>query len=815
MMQRMSVVRLLLMPALAAAGMFAFAADTETTTSAQSDVPPHWGLLDQYCSECHNATDWAGEIAFDTMLPESIPEDAAIWEEAVRKLRGRLMPPPGKPQPDQATIDSFVAWMEGRLDAAAAKHPNPGHVGLHRLNRTEYAREIESLLGLKIDATALLPRDTESDGFDNVANVLRVSPTFLDQYIVAAQEVSLAAVGRSNPPPTSKVYRAPPSRQDTHMEGLPLGTRGGMLVEHLFPADGEYRFDIGNTGGSGGGYVAGLDGRHKIVMTLDGVKVFEAELGGEEDLKAVDQRQATAAQEIRERFRNIVLPVKAGPRKIGVAFVARTLVESEETLQPLGPPDAGGGPGRIPVITGLEIVGPINPSGITETPSRRKIFVCRPATESEELPCAKQILGTIARRAFRRPITDEDLKAPLRFYEKGRASGSFDAGIQQGIMAILASPKFLYRVEAVPANVKPGQIYRISDLELASRLSFFLWSQGPDEELLEIAGSGRLRDPQVLDRQVRRMLADPRSSALVSNFAYQWLAVDEIDGIDPDPAIFPEFDGALREAFRREILLFVDSILREDRSVIDLLSADHTFVNERLALHYGIKDVRGDRFRRVKLADANRWGLLGKGAVLMGTSYANRTSPVKRGAWIMENITGTPPTAPPPGVEALKENMEGVRPQTVRERMELHRAQPSCNSCHGILDPLGLVLENFDAIGAWRVKDRETATVIDADGDLHGRKLNGPQDLRNMLLERPEQFALTITQKLMTYALGRTVEYHDMPAVRAIVRNAATDNYRFSSIVAGIVKSDAFNSSILPEESESAPIPTSVTAQAK
>jgi hypothetical protein len=765
-----------------------------SATRPHGDTPPQWQFFDKYCNECHNSTDWAGGLAFDVLSPDSLGQDAEVWEEAVRKLRGRLMPPPDKPQPDQQTINAQVAWLESRLDAAAAAHPNPGNVMLHRLNRTEYAREIERLLGLKIDAAALLPRDTKAEGFDTVASVLRVSPSFLDQYIVAAQEVGRKAVGNPKPALASVVYRTPPgANQFAHVEGLPLGTRGGLLVEHLFPADGEYVFNINQSAGFGGGYVTGLNTRQRLIMTIDGEKVFEAELGGEEDLKAVDQHQAPAANAILERLRNIKVPVKAGPRRIGIAFVARTFAESDEMLQPLNAASP-----ELPSVLGVEIVGPTMATGLTETPSRRKIFICRPANEAEELPCATRIVSTLAREAFRRPVTDEDIAAPMRFYEAGRRTGSFDDGIQQAVMAIIASPKFLYRVETPPQQAQPGSIYPISDIELASRLSFFLWSQGPDEQLLKLATEGKLRDRAVVAQQVKRMLADPRLSALTTGFASQWLTVEELDAIEPDPVLYPEFDTTLREAFRREMELFVGSIFAEDQNVMRLLSADYTFLNERLALHYGIPNVRGDRFRRVTLPDSRRWGLLGKGSFLMGMSYANRTSPVRRGSWVLETLIGTPPAAPPPGVEALKENMTGARPQTVRERMDAHRANPTCNSCHGIIDPLGFALENFDVLGAWRDKDRETGTPIDADSSLHDIPLKGVDGLREYLLSRPDQFVQTITQKLMTYALGRPVESHDMPAVRAIVREAANHDYRFSAIVTGIVLSDAFSKQMMP-----------------
>ncbi len=764
--------------------------------------PAEWAFFDQYCSKCHNSTDWAGGVAFDTMTPGSVGEDAKVWEEAVRKLRGRLMPPPDKPQPDQRQVDTTVHFLETHLDAAATAHPDPGNVVMHRLNRTEYAHEIQDILGIRIDAAALLPRDTKSDGFDNVASVLKVSPSFLDQYISAAHDVTVLAIGNGHAPKAVVTLRATGGNQEQHLEGLPLGTRGGMVAEHLFPADGDYTFNINSSAGFGGGYIAGLDSEQHLLMFLDGKQVYETDVGGETDLKNMDQKQADAAKEIRKRFENINLKVTAGPHKVAFAFVARTYAESDDTLEPLG---ASGLP-RVPGVFGFQVTGPNNPSGISDTPSRAKIFICHPANPAEETPCAKQIVANIARKAYRRPVTEDDLAAPMRFYQKGREVKDFDGGIQQAAMAILASPKFLYRIEAIPVNATPGSSYRISDVELASRLSFFLWSQGPDDELLQTAVAGKLRDPAVLDTEIKRLLADPRSKTLVTNFADQWLDVDDMDAIQPDPSIYPEFDGELRSAFRKEIEMFVDSVFRSNQSVVALLNANYTFANERLAVHYGIPNVRGEQFRRVTLTDSKRWGLLGKGTFLMGTSYANRTSPVKRGAWVLEVISGTPPHAPPPGVEALKENMDGAKALTVRERMVAHRSNPSCNACHGILDPIGFSFENFNAIGGWRDKDREAATKIDAGGTWRGIDVKGPDEVRAVLLQKPDQFVQTISEKLMTYALGRGVDFADMPTVRTIVREAAKDDYRFEAIVAGIVKSPQFQMQMIPQSGGTPPV---------
>jgi len=750
-------------------------------------------LINQYCVTCHNQRAKTAGVMFDTMDLSDISKNADIWEKALRKLRGGMMPPPGARQPDHASVESFVSWLEKSLDAAAAANPNPGRVALHRMNRAEYANAIEDLFGLRIDASSLLPKDDQANGFDNVASVLKVSPSFLDQYVSAARAITAQAIGNPQAKTASMVFRPARGDQSAHIEGLPLGTRGGLLVEYLFPADGEYKFNI--NGLASGGYVRGLEYEHRLIITIDGAKAFERKVGGEQDIKAIDQKQAVAVGEINGRFQNIPISVKAGPHKVGVTFVARTFAESDETLFPYVP---GRGDDRIARIGNVEILGPFNPSGLTPTPSRQRVFVCQPpptATEAEQAACAKQIVSAFARRAYRRPITDQDLAPPMAFFKSGKedGGGDFDSGIKGALMAVLSSPKFLYRAESAPENAAAGTSYRINDVDLASRLSFFLWSRLPDDELLNTAALGKLKDPAVLDKEVRRLLADPKSKSLITNFAFQWLKIRNIDEIDPDAFQFPNFDESLRDAFKREVELFVESIVREDRSVSDLLSANYTFLNERLALHYGVPNVLGDRFRRVTLQDSNRWGLLGKGGVLMVTSYPNRTAPVLRGAWILENITGTPPSPPPPDVEGFKENKEGEKAKTVREIMEKHRANPSCNACHGVMDPLGFALENFDAIGAWRAKDADAGTAIDASGKLvDGTAVNGPNDLRQALLKHPEQFAQTVTEKLMTYALGRTLEYYDMPTVRQIVRDAAKDNYKFSSIVAGIAKSAPF-----------------------
>jgi mono/diheme cytochrome c family protein len=801
-LKRFSLAALGCVTALIAASGIALRGDqTIAPTSSQlaPSAQPDRTLLDTYCIGCHNQRTKTADLALDTLSVADVGEHAEIWEEVVRKLRGGLMPPAGVRRPPRADVDAFVRSLEQALDQAALANPNPGRVALHRLNRVEYANAIEDLLGVRVDAAALLPKDDEADGFDNVASVLTVSPSFLEQYISAARVVTNMALGNRAQRAVSMTYR--PARgtdQTQRVEGLPLGTRGGLIVDHLFPADGEYKLNI--NGLAGAGYVRGMEYAHTLVVLIDGVKVFQGRIGGEEDIKAIDQRQAAAVAEINGRFQSIPLTVTAGPHKIGITFTARTFAESDDVLGSFKP---GALEDRVVRVGGVEILGPFNLAGLSDTPARQRVFVCKPAfakgsggagpvTRDEEA-CAAKILSNLAHRAFRRPVTAQDLEAPLAFYKAARQNGDFESAIREALPAILASPKFLYRSERTPATARAGATHRISDVELASRVSFFLTGRAPDQQLLAAAEKGGLAQPRTLDTQVRRLLAAPQASSLVTSFAFQWLKLRALDDADPDAILFPNFDESLREAFKREVELFVESVFREDRSVLDLLTADYTFVNERLALHYGIPDVRGTRFRRVTLADQNRFGLLGKGSVLTVTSYANRTAPVLRGAWILENLMGTPPAAPPPDVEGFPENKDGEKARSVREIMELHRAKPSCASCHGIMDPLGFALENFDAIGEWRSADRWAATPIDAAGKLvDGTVVGGPVDLRQALLRRPDQFVQTVTVKLMTYGLGRSVEHYDMPAVRQIVRDAARDNYRFSSIVMGIVKSAPF-----------------------
>jgi hypothetical protein len=800
----------------APAGAPASSGHSNTPAEDPKGPPPaindHAGFLSYYCSKCHNATDWAGGVAFDTMTFDSIPDDAETWEHAVRKLRGQLMPPPGNPQPAKEARKEFISYMEGSLDKAAAAHPNPGRVALHRLNRKEYANAVADLLNVKVDVNSLLPEDNVSDGFDNVANVLQVTPSFLDQYVAAARSVAVQAIGDPAVKPLGVQYFARNSgSQYFHVEGLPLGTRGGTVVEHTFPADGEYELNIANMAVAL--WVFNMEFQHTLIATLDGKKFFETKIGGEEDMKSIDQEQDPAVDAINKRLKGIRFKATAGPHKVGVAFVQRTLAESDDKLFQQVP---GGGQDRVLKVSSFEVKGPFTVTGISDTPSRKHIFVCHPDKGAEEGPCAAKIIESLATRAFRRPVTGEEKATLLKFYQQGRDAkdGNFEAGIRRAVTAILANPYFLYRAEPAPQTVTAGSIYRINDIELASRLSFFLWSTVPDDELRQVALSGKLREPEVLRKQVSRMLADPRSQTLATSFGFQWLNIGKLAEIDPDTNLFP-YAADPREDFRTELKLFIDSVFREDRNVLDLLGANYTYLNERLALHYGIRNVRGDQWRRVELTDSKRWGLLGKGGVLMLTSYPNRTAPVLRGAWLLERISGTPPASPPPNVEALKDPKPGEKPKTLKEQMALHRTQPSCFSCHGVMDPLGFALENFDAVGKWREKDRMAGAVIDSSGELpDGTHVSGPDDLRKALLANPEQFVQTVTEKLMMYALGRTIEYHDMPTVRAIVRASAKEDYRFSSLVMNIINSEPFQMRQVPKD-DAAPVRTQAATTAQ
>ncbi len=744
-------------------------------------------LVDKYCVTCHNQRLKTANLMLDSVSVDQVASNADLWEKVVRKVRGGSMPPVGLPRPDKATFDEFATYLETSLDKAAAANMNPGRAAIHRLNRTEYANAIHDLLALDVDVTALLPGDDEANGFDNIADVLKVSPLLLEQYLAASRKISALAVGDPATPPVAQIYRIPPDlAQDQHLEGLPLGTRGGVAVKHNFPLDGEYDFGV-HILRNIVGYMTGIEFPHQLEISVDGVRVFKAPVGGPEDNRMMDTNLGQAGEAIDARLKTRV-PVKAGPHSVAVTFVEKNHSESDEPLQPFSRNTDLQDMNGIPLIDHIDIAGPFQARGPGDTPSRRKIFICRPAKNADELTCAKQILSTLARRAYRRPVTDADMESLLSFYQAGKNKSGFDGGIESALRLLLGDPKFIFRSEVDPVGASP--VHRLQDLELASRLSFFLWSTIPDDQLITLASLGQLKNPAVLDQQVKRMLADPKADALANNFAGQWLFLRNIKSAAPDSEQFPNFDDNLRQAMRRETEMLVGSIFREDRSLLDLLTANYTFVNERLARHYGISNIYGSRFRRVPVADENRRGLLGQGSILTVTSYPNRTSVVLRSKWILENILGTPPPAPPPNVPALKENGDGKQ-LSMKQLMEQHRANPACASCHKIMDPLGFSLENFDAVGQWRT--REAAGPIDATGQLaDGTPVTGPVDLRKALLKRPEQFVGTVTEKMLTYALGRGLDYYDMPVVRSIVRDAAKDNYRFSSVVMGIVKSTPF-----------------------
>jgi len=763
-------------------------------TPAASTQDPHRAMLNTYCVGCHNTRLKTGGLALDGLDLQAAADNAQIWEKALRKLRGHLMPPPGNPQPPQKDVDAFTAWMENTLDSHA-KGPKAGNVPIQRLNRTEYAATVKALVGVDVKATDVLPQDIQVDGFDNIAAALSVSPAFLSQNITAARQVAKLAIGSPNPRVSNVKYAIAANQSPD--EPLPLGTRGGVKFKHNFPADGEYRFTMNDLGV--GLYTGPVENESTLVIMIDGKVVFRKPIGGPADQALADRLGAPGRAQIMERFAKIPVQVEAGVRDVIVAFIDRSHVESDENVANPAPFAGLTGSiaqanGRMPrLVDGIVIAGPYNPKGISRTPSRALIFVCDPKIAGEPA-CAKQITGNLARRAFRRPVTPEDVNRLMPFYEAGReGGGSFDQGIEQVVAAVLASPDFLYRAIRGPKGTSPNTEFALTDLELASRLSFFLWNTGPDDELLTLAASGGLTKAGAMEKQVRRMLADPKASSLVTSFAMKWLNLDALDSVKPDPILFPGFTDQLRRDFSSEAEAFIGSILLEDRNVVDLLTADHTFLNERVARHYGISGVAGTQFRKVTLAEKERWGLLGKAAVLMRTSYGDRTSPVLRGAWVLDKLLGTPPTPPPPNTATDLSQKAGETPKTVRARLEQHRDKASCRQCHGVIDPTGLALENFDAVGAFRTVDRQANAPIDAKTVLpNGVPINGVVELRAQLVDRPAVFVGAVTERLMMYALNRELEYFDMPQVRTIVREAAKDDYKLSSIVLGIVNSDAF-----------------------
>jgi len=756
-------------------------------------------LVKQYCAGCHSDRAKAGGLSLAAFDAASAVEHAEVTEKVIRKVRAGMMPPAGARRPEPIVLAQLAEALETRIDRAAALSPNPGRRPFQRLNRAEYATAIRELLDLKVDVNAYLPPDTISDGFDNVADAQGFSPTVLEGYLRAASAISSLALGDATAAPTEANYKVPrTASQMRQLEGAPFGTRGGIVVEHIFPADGDYTFRMMlhsiPTGQLFGSSVPG----EQIEVSVNGARVALLDIN-------------TRMSESDPNGMNLVTPkihVKAGPQRIAAAFISRFDAPVDDLIAPIEHTladtqiGAGFGVTALPHLREFAVTGPIAVTGISQSPSRQRIFSCRPTASSEEAPCATAIVKRLASQAYRAPASSDDVRKLMGFYEQGRRDGDFEDGVRMAVQAMLASPKFLFRLEEVPATARPGQNYRIGDVDLASRLSFFIWGAGPDEELLTVATAGRLRAPGMLEQQVQRMLRDRRAQAMGTRFGSQWLRLQDLMKLNPDALLYPQYDQTLAQGLKRETELLFEAIVRDDRPVTELLTADYTFVNERVAKHYGLPNVTGPEFRRVALPDANRRGLLGQGSILALTSVADRTSPVQRGKWVMEVLLGSPPPAPPPNVPSLDESVsaaQGAKVLSTRERMEEHRKNPTCNSCHRVIDPLGLALENFDVTGAWRIRDGDTA--VDSNGDLYdGTKMQGPQGLRDALLRHKDVFLLSFTESLMTYGLGRRVEHYDLPTVRRIVQEAGRAGDRMSQFILGVVKSPAFQMGRLEAE---------------
>jgi len=794
--------RLLLGSMTAGAALLAFqqAAPSQQTASQQIGAAAKGGnpasgatpqsaraMLNQYCVGCHNDKTRVANFSLEKADLAAAGDHPEIWEQVIRKLRAGMMPPPGMPRPPLAAYEGLRDWLESEIDKKAAAHPNPGSIVLHRLNRTEYKNAIRDLLDLDVDVATLLPADDSARGFDNIAGSLTISPTLLEAYTSAAARVARMAVGFWKSP-TEAAYISPADTSQTeHLEGLPLGTRGGMAVRHVFPADGDYKFSVANFG------LGKFIPKEKLAFFIDN------ELVEMRDYQGVGLVAANSADN--DGTIDVTIPIRAGSHLVGVTFLAENYRPSLDLIRQYDRKSLEDNPipqlEYHPAIGSLRIRGPFTPTRPEDSRSLRKVYVCQPASAAQEEPCARQILTTLIRRAFRRPVNGQDMEWVFEFYRQGRRGATFQDGIELAVRRILTSPQFLVRAEREPESVRPGQTYRITDLELASRLSFLLWSSIPDDHLIEVAAQDKLHQPAVLEREVRRMLADPKADALVENFGDQLLYLRNLPSTSPDGVFYPNWDDELRKSFRRETELLFQSVIQENRSVLDLLTADYTFLNERLAKHYGIPNIYGSHFRRVTLGPdlEYRRGLLGQGSVLALTWQQNfRTSPVKRGVWVLENILGTPPPEPPPNVPPLEDSKTENKVMTLREQMTLHRKNEPCASCHKLMDPIGFALENFDADGSWRTKQGgEGGVPIDASATIwDGTKVNGPSELRQALLKYSPQFVRTITERLMTFALGRGVEYEDMPVIRSIVRDADKDNDRFLAILMGIVKSGPF-----------------------
>ena len=778
--------------------------------ATSSTVSPQRAFLNQNCGMCHNDKLKTGGLTMSKVDVAHPEQTAEIAEKIVRYLQAGLMPPAGMPRPNAEAQKAFVTSIQSSLDQVAAAHPNPGRPALHRLNRTEYANSIRDLLAVTVDVSPLLPADDMSHGFDNMADVLTISPALMEGYIRAAGKISREAVGDPGALPLTTTYSIPRVLNQTrHIEGTPFGTRGGTAVMHDFPADGEYTFRLGFYYSPTGPLFGLNQGKgHTIEVAIDGERVA---------LIDIDPRITLA----KDGIKTPPIKVRAGPHRVSAAFPEKFDGPIEDEYRQFDQSLVDVSAGTVPGVTTpihlheLSIIGPNNVAGVSDTPSRRKIFTCRPSGD-DEVACAKQILSSLARQAYRRPVTPNDLEGLLNFYQAGRNGdpknpGTFDSGIRTAIQAIIANPEFVFRFERVPANAAPGTNFRLSDLELATRLSYFLWSSAPDDQLVAIASQNKLREPGMLEKQVRRMLADPKSEAITQNFASEWLHLNDLKDWNPDLFLFPNFDKSLTISARRETELLFDSIMREDRDVRDLLSANYTFVDERLARHYDIPNILGNRFRRVTLTDPNRFGILGDASVLMLTSTAIRTKPVKRGEYVMQVLLGTPPPPPPPNIPPLPENAElrtghVAKPLSVRERMEQHRTNEPCKSCHQMMDPIGFTMENYDALGVWRVND--SGSKIDPSGKMFdGTKLDGPVSLREAILKHSESYLTNFAENLTAYGLGRIIDYRDEPFVRGVVREAAKNDNRFSSFVLGIVKSVPFQ---MRRVEEAEPKPTDV-----
>jgi mono/diheme cytochrome c family protein len=777
----------------AAAPAFAKATAGKPTSRLPTTRASNKALIEQYCLECHDSDKAKGDLVLEDFDPAKAEQRGEVSEKIIRKLRAGMMPPAGKDRPPEAALDAFASSLEAKMDAAAEARPNPGHRSFQRLNRAEYTASIRDMLSLDIDAASFLPPDTISHNFDNIADVQSMSATLLEGYLRAASAVSRLAVGDPEASPNSTIYKIPRmASQLAHVEGAPFGTRGGISVVHNFPADGDYTFRM-------------------MLHSIPTGQLYGSQVRGEQIEVSVNGQRA-AVIEINPRMSesdangmNLQTPpiaVKAGPQRVSAAFILRSEAPVDDLLAPVEQTLADTQIGSsiavstLPHLREFAVVGPSRVTGISDTPSRRKVFTCRPLSREEELACASRIVSTLAAKAYRRPVTPADLDGLMKFYLNERETAGFEPAVRTALQAILASPHFIFRLEEAPATARAGQAYKINDFDLASRLSFFIWGSAPDQELIAAAAKGTLGTPAVLEQQTRRMLADPRASALSTRFASQWLRLQDLDKIHPDARLYPQFDTTLADAMVRETQLFFDHIVRDDRDVLELLTADYTFVNERLARHYGIPNVSGPAFRRVSQVDPNRRGLFGQGSILTMTSVADRTSPVLRGKWVLEVVIGMPPPPPPPNVPDFEETKaaHGSQLLSVRQRMEQHRADPQCQSCHRVIDPIGLALENFDVVGMWRIRDGGTG--IDASGTLYdGTPLDGPAGLRSVLLKRKDVVLRTFTENLMAYGLGRRIESYDMPTVRKIVREAAPSQNHFSSFVLGIVKSPAFRMS--------------------